>query len=93
MCNLALSAVRTVVMEIETGNGSTKREIDIKRYARVEKVPGGEIEESCVLDGIMINKDVTHPKMSKRGWEEETNGEEGLKEVEGFFVGRKYFMV
>jgi T-complex protein 1 subunit gamma len=43
-----------------------KKEIDIKRYARVEKIPGGEIEESCVLDGIMINKDVTHPKMRRR---------------------------
>ncbi|KAJ1857944.1 T-complex protein 1 subunit gamma, partial [Coemansia sp. RSA 486] len=27
------------------------REIDIKRFVRVEKVPGGEIEESRVLDG------------------------------------------
>jgi len=42
-----------------------KREVDIKRYARVEKIPGGEIEDSCVLDGIMVNKDVTHPKMRR----------------------------
>nr|KAJ3408401.1 T-complex protein 1 subunit gamma [Polyrhizophydium stewartii] len=60
MCNLAYDAVRTVTTEV---NG--KREIDIKRYARVEKVPGGEIEESCVLDGVMVNKDVTHPKMRR----------------------------
>ncbi|KAK9364863.1 chaperonin Cpn60/TCP-1 family [Lipomyces kononenkoae] len=61
MCNLALHAVRTVAVEI---NG--KREVDIKRYARVEKVPGGEIEDSKVLDGVMLNKDVTHPKMRRR---------------------------
>ncbi|CAG8640750.1 917_t:CDS:2, partial [Paraglomus occultum] len=61
MCTLALQAVRTVVKE-EDG----KREVDIKRYARVEKVPGGEIEESKVLDGIMLNKDVTHPHMRRR---------------------------
>ncbi|KAK9239672.1 chaperonin Cpn60/TCP-1 family [Lipomyces kononenkoae] len=61
MCNLALQAVRTVAIEI---NG--KREVDIKRYARVEKVPGGEIEDSRVLDGVMLNKDVTHPKMRRR---------------------------
>lgn len=41
-------------------------EVDIKRYARVEKIPGGEIEESRVLDGVMLNKDITHPKMRRR---------------------------
>jgi len=30
------------------------------------KLPGGEIEDSCVLDGIMLNKDVTHSKMRRR---------------------------
>lgn len=71
MCRLALKAVRTVA-SIDTNvqrsndpfsNGVT---IDLKRYARVEKVPGGEIEDSCVLDGVMLNKDVTHPKMRRR---------------------------
>lgn len=62
MCKLALTAVRTVTME--AGNGNT--EVDIKRYARVEKVPGGEIEDSQVLDGLMLNKDITHPKMRRR---------------------------
>lgn len=62
MCSLALKAVRTVTHEV--GNG--KKEVDTKRYARVEKVPGGEIEESCVLDGVMLNKDITHPKMRRR---------------------------
>ncbi|KAK4461647.1 chaperonin Cpn60/TCP-1 family [Cladorrhinum samala] len=62
MCSLALKAVRTVTWEV--GNG--KREVDIKRYARFEKVPGGEIEDSRVLDGVMLNKDITHPKMRRR---------------------------
>jgi T-complex protein 1 subunit gamma len=61
MCKLALKAVRTVAKE-ENGN----KTVDIKRYAKVEKVPGGEIEDSCVLDGVMLNKDVTHPKMRRR---------------------------
>lgn len=68
MCKLALDAVRTVSVEIDPHPGSLinqKMEIDIKRYARVEKIPGGEIEESRVLDGIMFNKDVTHPKMRR----------------------------
>ncbi|KAJ2339485.1 T-complex protein 1 subunit gamma, partial [Coemansia sp. RSA 2673] len=41
------------------------REVDIKRFVRIEKVPGGEIEESRVLDGVMVNKDVVHPKMRR----------------------------
>ena len=61
MCKLALQAVRTVAVE----EGSAKT-VDIKRYARVEKVPGGEIEDSKVLSGIMLNKDITHPKMRRR---------------------------
>ncbi|KAL8795639.1 MAG: hypothetical protein Q9195_001877 [Heterodermia aff. obscurata] len=62
MCNLALKAVRIVSYEV----GGGKKEIDIKRYAKVEKIPGGEIEDSRVLDGVMLNKDITHPKMRRR---------------------------
>ncbi len=69
MCGLALKAVRIVAVAAEdesvTGNGGVKT-VDIKRYARVEKVPGGEIEDSQVLNGVMVNKDVTHPKMRRR---------------------------
>ncbi|GAA6008533.1 hypothetical protein JCM10207_007146 [Rhodosporidiobolus poonsookiae] len=61
MCRLALKAIRIVSKE-ENGN----KTVDLKRYAKVEKVPGGEIEDSTVLDGVMLNKDVTHPKMRRR---------------------------
>ncbi|XP_022902315.2 T-complex protein 1 subunit gamma [Onthophagus taurus] len=58
--NIALDAVNTVTL---TENGRT--EVDIKRYVKVEKIPGGTIEDSKILDGIMVNKDVTHPKMKR----------------------------
>merc|ERR1719209_2054 len=58
-CDIAMDAVKTVTIESSGG----KREIDIKRYAKVEKIPGGTIEDSAVLKGVMFNKDVTHPKM------------------------------
>jgi T-complex protein 1 subunit gamma len=61
MCRLALDAVRTVA----TDSGG-RREVDIKRYARIEKVPGGLVEDCRVLDGVMLNKDITHPKMRRR---------------------------
>ncbi|KAG8968369.1 T-complex protein 1 subunit gamma [Tulasnella sp. 425] len=64
MCKLALQAVRTVAQD-ETGDTGVKT-VDIKRYARVEKVPGGEIEMSKVLDGVMLNKDVVHPAMKRK---------------------------
>lgn len=57
---IALDAVETVML---TENGRT--EIDIKKYAKVEKIPGGSIDDSCVLRGVMLNKDVTHPKMRR----------------------------
>jgi len=60
-CTMALKAVRTCMVE---NNG--QRVIDIKRYAKVEKVPGGSLEDSRVLDGIMLNKDVVHPRMKRR---------------------------
>lgn len=41
-------------------------EVDIKRYAKVEKIPGGEISDSYVLKGVMFNKDTTHSKMRRR---------------------------
>lgn len=37
----------------------------ISSYAKVEKIPGGTIEESKVLNGVMVNKDVTHAKMRR----------------------------
>lgn len=41
-------------------------EIDLKRYAKVEKVPGGEISDSQVLQGVMFQKDTVHSGMRRR---------------------------
>lgn len=63
MCTLALDAVRTVAVSVDD---TKRKEVDIKRYARVEKIPGGEIDESQVLKGVMINKDITHAAMRRK---------------------------
>lgn len=60
-CAIALDAVTAVSLE-ENG----RREIDIKRYAKIEKIPGGSMEESQVLKGVMFNKDVVHSRMRRR---------------------------
>lgn len=42
-----------------------KLNVEIKRFAKIEKIAGGTIEESYVLDGVMINKDIVHPGMRR----------------------------
>jgi len=61
MVELALDAVKTVYME-----DGGRKELDIKRYAKVEKIPGGNIEDSRVLKGVMMNKDLVHAKMRRK---------------------------
>lgn len=60
--DIALEAVTRVTIEHPGG----RKEIDTKRYARVEKLPGGELSDCRVLDGVMVEKDTTHPKMRRR---------------------------
>ena len=50
IAKLALDAVRTIC----TDDGI----VDLKRQLRIERIPGGEIEDSYVMRGTMINKDV-----------------------------------
>ncbi|CDH11041.1 probable T-complex protein 1 subunit gamma [Zygosaccharomyces bailii ISA1307] len=66
MCDLALDAVKTVRIDLgPVPEGEPAFEIDIKRYVRVEKIPGGDVMDSQVLRGVLLNKDVVHPKMSR----------------------------
>ncbi|EFJ46217.1 chaperonin complex component [Volvox carteri f. nagariensis] len=62
MAELALDAVRTVTVDL----GGGAKEIDIKNYAKVEKIPGGTIEDCRVLKGVMFNKDVVVPGRMRR---------------------------
>eukprot|EP00442_Polarella_glacialis_P058992 CAMPEP_0115150662 /NCGR_PEP_ID=MMETSP0227-20121206/65169_1 /TAXON_ID=89957 /ORGANISM="Polarella glacialis, Strain CCMP 1383" /LENGTH=300 /DNA_ID=CAMNT_0002561063 /DNA_START=103 /DNA_END=1001 /DNA_ORIENTATION=- len=59
--DLAIKATKTVCVVKPDG----RKEIDIKRFAKVEKIQGGELTDSCVLDGVMFNKDITHPRMRR----------------------------
>eukprot|EP00798_Chlamydomonas_sp_ICE-L_P016607 gene16607-22849_t len=62
MADLALEAVQTVSQNIENG----QKEIDIKNYAKIEKIPGGAIEDCKVLKGVMFNKDIVSPGRMRR---------------------------
>ena len=61
MVDMAIKAVKRVVIKHENYT-----EVDVKRYCRVEKIPGGELSDWRVLDGVMFNKDVTHNKMRRK---------------------------
>ncbi|KAL1212727.1 T-complex protein 1 subunit gamma [Cardamine amara subsp. amara] len=54
----------TTIVGVDLGKGL--REVDIKKYIKVEKVPGGQLEDSEVLKGVMFNKDVVAPGKMKR---------------------------
>jgi len=60
--NLALHACRTIMKGV---TNVAKLNLEVKRYAKVEKIPGGMMDECVVLDGVMLNKDVTHAGMSR----------------------------
>lgn len=49
--DLAVQAVKTVTMKKPDARTGMRTEIDIKRYAKVEKIPGGDVADSFVLDG------------------------------------------
>jgi len=59
--DLAITATKTVCITKADG----RKEIDFKRYAKVEKIPGGDLSGCEVLNGVMLNKDITHPRMRR----------------------------
>lgn len=61
MVDIALKAVRTVRVEVDG-----KQVIDIKNFAKIEKIAGGELSDSKLLQGVMFNKDVVSGRMRRR---------------------------
>jgi len=59
--DLAIKAIQMIAVEKPDG----RKEIDHKRFAKVEKLSGGELSQCEVLTGVMFNKDITHPRMRR----------------------------
>ena len=78
MVDMALKAVLTVVQRKEATSVVAMTdllaakshlqnvEVDLKRYAKVEKIPGGEITDCEVLKGVMFQKDTVHAGMRRK---------------------------
>lgn len=66
--SMALKAVKTVADYGSSASTATTIpvSVDIKRFVRVERVPGGLIEESRLVPGVVLNKDILHPSMKRR---------------------------
>lgn len=60
MSELALDAALLVAQDADG-----RKDVDIKRYVRIEKIPGGRIEDCTIIPGVVLNKDVVHAKMSR----------------------------
>ena len=61
--DMALTACKIV---LKGTNNSHKLAVEIKRFAKIEKIPGGMLEDCRVLNGCMLNKDITHPAMRRK---------------------------
>lgn len=59
--NLAYDAVKILT----ASSDAVKLGADLKRFAKIEKIPGGNLDECQVLNGVMVNKDVIHPQMKR----------------------------
>ena len=60
---LADIAVKAVKMIAEEENGKIKVKTD---YIKIEKRQGGSVEDTELVDGIVLDKEVVHPGMPKR---------------------------
>jgi T-complex protein 1 subunit gamma len=58
-------AVQAVEVVMRGDPNVNKLAAELKKFARIEKIPGGALEDSGVLNGCMINKDVTHAGMRR----------------------------
>nr|UXY87075.1 T-complex protein gamma SU [Cryptomonas sp.] len=57
ICEIAFKAICKINLKFET--------LQTKDFIKVEKITGGLIEDSKILSGILIAKDVSHPKMRR----------------------------
>ncbi|MGQ4914013.1 MAG: thermosome subunit beta [Candidatus Asgardarchaeia archaeon] len=60
LAEIAVSAIKKVMREI---NGTVHVDID---DVKIEKKTGGSIEDTMLIDGIVLDKEVVHPDMPKR---------------------------
>ncbi|CAB3220369.1 unnamed protein product [Arctia plantaginis] len=57
---LCQHAAETIVLDVNTND------IDVRNYVQVKKVPGGNMRDSCVVQGVVLTKNVAHRGMPQQ---------------------------
>ncbi len=60
--SIIVQLVKNVVFSVDP-NVRRGDSIDIREYVKLKIIPGGNIDESCYIDGIVFRKNVSHKKM------------------------------
>ena len=63
---IILTLVREVVSSVDPDVRSGDS-LDIKDYVKIKVIPGGSIDESIYIDGLLFRKNVSHKKMTADG--------------------------
>jgi len=58
ICELSFKSIKTSQSNNEFSNQNT--------YLKIEKIPFGQFEDSKILPGLLLVKDVSHPKMRRK---------------------------
>ena len=61
--DLVVSLVREVVSSVDPDVRGARDSMDIRPYVKIKVIPGGSIEESVYVDGVVFRKNVSHKKM------------------------------
>ncbi|KAJ8713701.1 hypothetical protein PYW07_014071 [Mythimna separata] len=57
---LCVHAADTIVLDVNSND------IDVRNYVQVKKVPGGTMRDSCVVQGVVLTKNVAHRGMPQQ---------------------------
>ena len=61
--DLVVSLVREVVSSVDPDVREGRDSMDIRPYVKIKVIPGGTIDESVYVDGVVFRKNVSHKKM------------------------------
>ncbi|XP_050549440.1 putative 1-phosphatidylinositol 3-phosphate 5-kinase isoform X2 [Spodoptera frugiperda] len=57
---LCVQAADTIVLDVNSND------IDVRNYVQVKKVPGGTMRDSCLVQGVVLTKNVAHRGMPQQ---------------------------
>jgi thermosome len=65
LADLAVKAILAVAERSDSTNGNQNMTADLENV-KIQKKPGGSMRESSLIEGIIVDKEITHSEMPKR---------------------------